>query len=133
MVTSTAQGIPGGRPINVGLIGSREDVRLRRSMPAGWYPADPPLRCAARIETHREACYSIARTATLPSAHSISTAGARIWRLRESWTDGSADRRQHVRLWMVLESGTDGGPVWLGAASFDGGVTLSRDTGQVTH
>ena len=24
-------------------------------------------------------------------------------------------------------------PVWLGSASFDRGVTLSRDTGQVTH
>jgi LssY C-terminus len=24
-------------------------------------------------------------------------------------------------------------PVWLGSASFDSGVTLSRDTGQVTH
>src|SRR5258705_9205232 len=24
-------------------------------------------------------------------------------------------------------------PVWLGSATFDNGVTLSRDTGQVTH
>jgi hypothetical protein len=45
----------------------------------------------------------------------------------------SADRRQHVRLWKVLESGRDGEPVWLGSATFDSGVTLSRDTGQVTH
>jgi hypothetical protein len=33
----------------------------------------------------------------------------------------------------VLENGTDGSPVWLGSATFDRGVTLSRDTGQVTH
>jgi hypothetical protein len=46
---------------------------------------------------------------------------------------GSADRRQHVRLWKVLEIGTDGGPVWLGSATFDSGVTLSRDAGQITH
>jgi hypothetical protein len=45
----------------------------------------------------------------------------------------SADRRQHIRLWQVLQTGTDGRPVWLGSASFDSGVTLSRDTGQVTH
>jgi hypothetical protein len=45
----------------------------------------------------------------------------------------SADRRQHVRLWLVLQSGADGSPVWLGSATFDSGVTLSRDTGQVTH
>jgi LssY-like putative type I secretion system component LssY len=46
---------------------------------------------------------------------------------------GSADRRQHVRFWLVLDKGADAGPVWLGSASFDSGVTLSRDTGQVTH
>jgi hypothetical protein len=45
----------------------------------------------------------------------------------------SADRRQHVRLWSVLAKGADASPVWLGAVTFDSGVTLSRDTGQVTH
>jgi hypothetical protein len=45
----------------------------------------------------------------------------------------NADRPQHVRLWLVLEMGADAGPVWLGSASFDSGVTLSRDTGQVAH
>src|SRR5258708_17371037 len=39
MVTSTAQGIPGG-PINVGLIGAREDV-VAAFHAAAWYPADP--------------------------------------------------------------------------------------------
>jgi hypothetical protein len=43
----------------------------------------------------------------------------------------SADRRQHVRLWLALDSGAQGHPVWLGSASFDSGVTLSRDTGQI--
>ena len=33
----------------------------------------------------------------------------------------------------MLQNGADGSPVWLGSASFDSGVTLSRDTGQVTH
>jgi hypothetical protein len=46
---------------------------------------------------------------------------------------GSADRRHHVRLWIALENGTDGRPVWLGAATYDRGVGLSRYTGQVTH
>src|SRR5437764_11969928 len=44
----------------------------------------------------------------------------------------SADRRQHVRLWLVPSGGPDAFPVWLGSASFDSGVTLSRDSGQVT-
>jgi hypothetical protein len=45
----------------------------------------------------------------------------------------SADRPQHVRFWLVLEKGADAGPAWLGSASFDSGVTLSRDAGQVAH
>ena len=39
MVTHTAQGIPGD-PINVGMVGTREDV-LCAMHAAGWYPADP--------------------------------------------------------------------------------------------
>ena len=45
----------------------------------------------------------------------------------------SADKRHHVRLWLVLEKGNDGRPVWLGSVTFDRGVGLSHDTGQVTH
>ena len=39
MLTRTAQGIPGD-PLNVGLVGSREDV-LCAMHAAAWYPADP--------------------------------------------------------------------------------------------
>src|SRR6202790_4425146 len=45
----------------------------------------------------------------------------------------SADKRHHVRFWLVLEKGSDGRPVWLGSVTFDRGVGLSHDTGQVTH
>jgi hypothetical protein len=45
----------------------------------------------------------------------------------------SADRRHHVRFWQALDQGTDGRPVWLGSVTFDRGVGLSHDTGQVTH
>ena len=48
MVTTTAQGIPGG-PINVGLIGTKEDV-VSAFHAAGWYPADPiTLRTSVEI------------------------------------------------------------------------------------
>ena len=40
-LTATAQGIPGG-PINVGLVGTREDL-IRAFHAAGWYPADPGI------------------------------------------------------------------------------------------
>ncbi|MGB9396563.1 MAG: LssY C-terminal domain-containing protein, partial [Pseudolabrys sp.] len=45
----------------------------------------------------------------------------------------SADRRNHVRFWEVLKAGQEGRPVWLGSATFDRDVGLSRYTGQVTH
>ena len=48
MVTSTADGIPGDA-LNVGLVGSKEDI-LRAMHAAGWYPADPiTLRTSIEI------------------------------------------------------------------------------------
>ncbi|UPJ61465.1 LssY C-terminal domain-containing protein [Bradyrhizobium sp. 192] len=32
-----------------------------------------------------------------------------------------------------MENGSEDRPVWFGAVTFDDGVTLSRDTGKVTH
>ena len=45
----------------------------------------------------------------------------------------SADQRNHVRYWKVLESGAEKRPVWLGAATRDRGVGVSKYTGAVTH
>ena len=73
MVTSTAQGIPGGA-INVGLIGTREDV-VSAFHAAGWYPADPGPAWKSL-----EVCCSTAPTSKRPSVHCILTDGARIWR-----------------------------------------------------
>ncbi|MGO8656156.1 LssY C-terminal domain-containing protein, partial [Rhizobium ruizarguesonis] len=45
----------------------------------------------------------------------------------------SADERHHIRLWQTATVGADGQPLWLGSASFDRGVGVSHDTGQITH
>ena len=45
----------------------------------------------------------------------------------------SADQRHHVRFWRTKPAADDPRPLWLGAASFDRGVGLSHDTGQITH
>ena len=128
MLTSTAQGIPGD-PINVGLIGTREDV-ISAFHVAGWYPADPiTLRTSAEIvgSVLFDRPYKDAPVSPLFFE-------GRHEDLAFEKPDGvSADRRQHVRLWLVLANGADASPVWLGSATFDKGVTLSRDTGQVTH
>jgi hypothetical protein len=128
MLTATAQGIPGG-PINVGLIGTREDV-ISAFQVAAWYPADPiTLRSSLEIigSVVLDRPYQDAPVSPLFFE------GRREDLAFERTHGASADRRQHVRLWLVLTSGADASPVWLGSASFDSGVTLSRDTGQVTH
>ena len=128
MVTSTAQGIPGDA-INVGLIGTREDV-VSAFHGAGWYPADPiTLKSSLEIvgSVLLDRAYKDAPVSPLYFD------GRREDLAFEKAVGVSADRRQHVRLWQVLQGGVDGRPVWLGSASFDSGVTLSRDTGQVTH
>jgi LssY C-terminus len=128
MQTSTAQGIPGD-PINVGLAGTREDV-ISSFHIAGWYPVDPiTLRTSAEIvgSVLFDRPYKDAPVSPLFFE------GRREDLAFEKPEGVSADRRQHVRLWLVLANGTDASLVWLGSATFDKGVTLSRDTGQVTH
>jgi hypothetical protein len=128
MVTRTSSGIPGDA-LNVGLVGSKEDV-LRAMHAASWFPADPiTLRTSIEIvgsvvldRPYRDAPVS-----------PLFYEGKKEQLAFEKPDGGSADKRHHVRLWQVLEKGTDGRPVWLGSITFDRGVGLSHDTGQVTH
>src|SRR5260221_2036036 len=128
MVTSTSAGIPGDA-LNVGLVGRKEDI-IRAMHAAEWFPADPiTLRTSVDIigsvvldRPYRDAPVS-------PLYYD----GKKEQLAFEKPDGQSADRRHHVRLWLVLEKGTDGRPVWLGSITFDRGVGLSHDTGQVTH
>ena len=128
MLTRTAQGIPGG-PLNVGLVGSKEDV-LCAMHAAAWYPADPiTMRSSLDIigsvvldRPYRDAPVS-----------SLFYDGRREDLAFEKPDGMSADRRHHVRFWEVLKRGEEGRPVWLGSVTFDRDVGLSRYTGQITH
>jgi hypothetical protein len=128
MVTRTSTGIPGDA-LNVGLVGSEEDV-IRAMRAAGWFPADPvTLRTSIEIvgSVVLDRPYHDAPVSPLYYEDKKE-------QLAFEKPDGrSADRRHHVRLWVVLEKGRNGRPVWLGAATFDRGIGLSRYTGQVTH
>ena len=128
MVTRTSSGIPGDA-LNVGLVGSKEDV-ARAMDAAAWYPADPiTLRSSIDIvgSVVLDRPYHDAPVSPLYY-------DGKKEQLAFEKPDGrSADKRHHVRLWLVLEKGTDGRPVWLGSITFDRGVGLSDDTGQVTH
>jgi hypothetical protein len=128
MVTRTADGIPGDA-LNVGLVGSKEDV-VRAMHAASWFPADPiTLRSSIEIVSS----VALDRPYHDAPVSPLYYEGKKEQLAFEKPDGTSADRRHHVRLWLVLEKGTDGRPVWLGSVTFDRGVGLSHDTGQVTH
>jgi hypothetical protein len=128
MVTRTSAGIPGDA-LNVGLVGSKEDV-LRAMHASGWFPADP-----ITLRTSIEIVGSVVLDRPYHDApvSPLYYEGKKEQLAFEKPDGRSADKRHHVRLWLVLEKGTDGRPVWLGSVSFDRGVGLSHETGQVTH
>lgn len=128
MVTRTAQDIPGD-PINVGLVGTKEDV-LCAMHAAQWFPADP-----ITFRSSVEIIGSVILDRPFPDApvSPLYYDGRREDLAFEKPVGDSADRRNHVRFWQVLKEGDEGRPVWLGSATFDRGVGLSRYTGQVTH
>ncbi|MBL8576702.1 MAG: LssY C-terminal domain-containing protein [Mesorhizobium sp.] len=129
MRTTTTDGIPGD-PINVGLVGVRNDV-LQAFAAAGWRPAD-----AITLKTSIEIGLSVVLHEPDPDAP-VSTLvydGRRQDLAFEKPVGDSADQRHHVRLWQTdpIAPGAQG-PLWLAAASFDRGVGVSHDTGQITH
>lgn len=128
MVTRTSQGIPGD-PINVGLVGSEEDI-IRAMHAAGWTPADP-----VTLKSSIGIIGSVLLGRPDPKAPvSPLYYDHRVEDLAfEKEVGKSADRRDHVRFWKVLDRGEEGRPVWLGSATYDRGVGLSHYTGQVTH
>ena len=128
MVTRTATGIPGD-PMNVGLVGDRDDI-VRAMQAAGWYPADPvtlssSLKIIGSVLLNRP-------DHTAPVSKLLYD-GRREDLAFERSEGRSARRRHHIRLWLVMTNGIENRPVWLGADTFDEGVGLSHDTGEVTH
>jgi len=128
MVTRTSSGIPGDA-LNVGLVGSKEDI-VRAMHEAEWFPADP-----ITLRTSIDIVGSVAldRPDRDAPVSPLYYDGKKQQLAFEKPDGRSADKRHHVRLWLVLEKGTDGRPVWLGSITFDRGVGFSHDTGQVTH
>src|ERR1700756_5785749 len=121
MVTRTADGIPGDA-LNVGLVGSRDDV-LHAMHAAGWDPADPiTLRSSIEIvgSVMLDRPYR-----TAPVSHLYYNNMEQDLAF-EKPVGKSADRRHHVRFWRALEHGQEGRAVWLGAATFDRGVGLGH-------
>jgi hypothetical protein len=128
MVTRTAQGIPGD-PMNVGLIGDIKDVVCAMHQ-AGWYPADP-----ITLKSSIEIVGSVLLDRPYKDApvSNLYYFGRREDLAYEKPIGQNADRRNHVRYWKVLDQGEEKRPVWLGAATEDRGVGVSKYTVAVTH
>jgi hypothetical protein len=128
MVTMTESDIPGD-PINVGLVGSKDQV-IRAFARARWDPAD-----AITLRSSIDIGLSVVLDRPYPDAP-VSTLiyeGRRQDLAFEKLVGNSADRRHHVRFWLTDKTGEDGRPLWLGSATFDRGIGFNHNTGRITH
>ncbi len=128
MVTTTEQDIPGD-PINVGLVGSKEEV-IRAFAAAGWDPAD---KITLRSSIDIGLSVVLDRPDLDAPVSPLLFEGRKQDLAFEKPVGKSADERNHVRFWLTKQTGPDDRPLWLGSASFDRGVGFSHDTGQITH
>ena len=126
--TTTADGNQGDA-INVAFVGTEEEMH-RMFAAAGWYAADPiTLKTSVRI-----AADVVLRK---PYAHAP-VSDLYVWGRRqdaafEQPVGDSPKQRHHVRFWRSAEMDQNGEPLWLGAATYDERVELSRTTGGITH
>jgi hypothetical protein len=128
-ITRTKDGIPGD-PVNVGLVGTKEEV-VNALQAAGWEAADPTtFRTSVRL------CKRFVRKQAYPTAPMSSLY---LWGRRQDLshqqqvTGQGVKQRHHVRFWLAEQLAEDGRPLWLGAATFDRKVEISKTTIQVTH
>ncbi len=127
-ITHTGAGIPGD-PLNVGLIGTDNEVK-KIMLAAHWYPADPLTL---------QSCLEIAAASVLKRPYddapvsNLYLFGRKQDLAFEQPVGDNPRQRHHVRFWRSNERDEGGRPVWVGAATFDERVGLSRTTGQITH
>src|SRR6202050_340390 len=99
VLTSTNQNIPGD-PINVGLVGDREDL-VRAMQEASWFAAD---------DITFRTCVGIVGSVLLDRPYKTAPISplyyeGRIQDLAYQTADGkSEDHRHHVRLWLALDT-----------------------------
>jgi hypothetical protein len=126
--TTTGRGHQGDA-VNIAFIGTEEELH-RALAAAGWYAADPvtletSLRIAADVVLRRP--YPHAPVSDLYLWDRTQDAAF------EQPVGDSPKQRHHVRFWRSDEVDRQREPLWLGAATFDERVEISRTTGGVTH
>lgn len=126
-LTHTADGHDGD-PVNVGLVGSREDV-VRGMIAAGWFPADP-ITWDSSVKIVVDSVVGMPDN-TAPVSN-LFLFGRKEDLAFELPVGGNPRQRHHVRFWLWSQR-YDGRHAWFGSASFDERVGLSHTTGEVTH
>ena len=126
-ITHTSDGHPGD-PANICVEGDETEL-LQGMKAAGWDPADPiTLRSSLRI-----AVDSVLRRPDIAAPVSDLFLYGRKQDLAFELPVGNSPRqRHHVRFWR-RDGSEEGRPTWVGSATFDERVGLSRNTGQITH
>lgn len=126
--TTTAKGHQGDA-VNVALVGTEEELHQTLAR-AGWYASDPitlqtSLRIAADVVLRK------------PYAHAP-VSDLYLWGRKqdaafEQPVGKSPKQRHHVRFWRSAAVDEQGKPLWVGAATYDERVEISRTTLGVTH
>ena len=118
-----------GDPVNVAFVGSDHELHhaLARS---GWYAADP-----ITLETSVRIAADVVLKKPYPHAP---VSDLYVWGRKQNLAfeqpvGRSPKQRHHVRFWRSHEVDEQGEPLWLGAATFDERVEISRTTGGITH
>ncbi|MEP6941026.1 MAG: LssY C-terminal domain-containing protein [Rudaea sp.] len=127
----TAAGVPGD-PLNIAFVGSEEE--LQRAMAAArWMPADPiTFRSSLRITLD-----SLVRRAYAEApVSSLYVEGRKQDLAFEQPAASNPSRRHHVRFWRLSHPGASATPtesLWVGAATYDARIGLSRVNRHLTH
>lgn len=117
-----------GDPVNIGLVGSREDV-VRGMIAAGWFPADP-ITWDSSMKIVVDSV--VGKPDDKAPVSDLFLFGRKEDLAFELPVGNSPRQRHHVRFWL-WDKKYDGRDAWFGSASFDERVGLSHTTGQVTH
>lgn len=118
-----------GDPVNLTLVGTRDELEASM-VRAGWQPAE-----SKSLETGLRTLESELLGRNYPNApvSDLFLFGRRQDLAFEKVVSRSLRSRHHVRFWQSPRTAEGGRPIWLGAATFDRSLGLSRRTGQVTH
>ncbi|MES1212952.1 MAG: LssY C-terminal domain-containing protein [Singulisphaera sp.] len=118
-----------GDPVNVAFVGTEEELH-RAMAEARWYPADP-----ITLKTSLRLVADVLERKPYPDAPvSHLYLFGRVQDLAfEQPVGNSPKQRHHVRFWRSAEVDASGRPLWIGAATYDVRVEISRTTGGITH